>query len=327
MLRIFHPEQFQAPKNLKSSKGYFEGWYYKTVASNGDAIAIIIGIALNQNEKIAFIQTINGKDGSTTYSSFNISEFSTTKKPFSISIGNNFFSKEKVIIGDRTEIRGKIEISDMKILPINIFRPGIMGWYRYLPKMECYHGVVSLRHKVNGFLSIGNKETKFVDSPGYIEKDWGTSFPEAYVWMQTNNFSNQNCSFMLSIAKIPWINRNFRGFLGFLNINQRIIIFSTYTSAILNILAVGEKKIKIEIKGKGFGLNKSLRSNEIIIIEASRKSVGSLAAPVTGSMKRRIGESIDGKISVKYFKNEKLLFDDIGIKSGLEIVGNMNQLK
>ena len=29
-------------------------------------------------------------------------------------------------------------------------KAGIMGWYRFVPFMQCYHGVVSLNHKLNG---------------------------------------------------------------------------------------------------------------------------------------------------------------------------------
>ena len=326
MLKIFNPEQFQGPKTLQSSKGYFEGWYYKAVSSEGNTIAIIVGLALNRDKQHAFIQTINSPDGTTTYNSFDISEFSTTQKPFSVSIGKNFFSKDKIFVGDRTEISGEVEISDMIPLPVTIFRPGIMGWFSYLPKMECYHGVVSLRHTVNGCFSLANKKINFVDSNGYIEKDWGTSFPESYVWMQSNNFSTPENSFMLSIAKIPWLNKYFRGFLGFLNIKDRIIIFSTYTSSVLNILEIDENHIKVVITGKGLGLNKSLKRGEIITIDASREVVSNLIGPVIGDMDRRIGESIDAKISVKYYKNKQCMFNDTGTNSGLEIVGDTSIL-
>ena len=327
MLKIYHPEIYQGSKKRQSSKGYFEGWYFKTVSPQGIALAIIVGVALNKETSHAFIQTIDGTDGETTFSSFDISEFSTSQEPFSVSIGKNFFSKDTIIIGDRTEIQGKLTFTNMIQLPIKFTRPGIMGWFRYVPRMECYHGVISLRHTVQGSLSLPHKELFFDKSNGYIEKDWGTSFPESYVWMQSNSFSTQNWSFMLSIAKIPWMRKYFRGFLGFLNINQRIIVFSTYTHASLEILHVTEKKITLCIQGKGHGFKNSLAHGEMVKIEANRESESSLAAPTAGHMDRRIGESIHAQISPQYSKEGKLIFADTSIYSGLEMVGDMKQLQ
>ncbi len=41
--------------------------------------------------------------------------------------------------------------------------PGIMGWYKYVPFMQCYHGVVSLNHELKGQLRINGSEHVFDD--------------------------------------------------------------------------------------------------------------------------------------------------------------------
>jgi hypothetical protein len=64
-----------------------------------------------------------------------------------------------------------------------------MGWYSYVPFMECYHGLISIDHKLQGSLQINGQEIDFTEGKGYAEKDWGTSFPEGYVWMQSNHFA------------------------------------------------------------------------------------------------------------------------------------------
>ncbi|MPN29068.1 hypothetical protein SDC9_176516 [bioreactor metagenome] len=84
-----------------------------------------------------------------------------------------------------------------------LLNAGIMGWYRFVPFMECYHGVVSLTHNLNGKIYINNEVHNFKDGKGYIEKDWGSSMPSAWIWMQSNHFNENNSSFMLSIANIP----------------------------------------------------------------------------------------------------------------------------
>ena len=34
--------------------------------------------------------------------------------------------------------------------PGTIFSPGIMGWYSFVPFMECKHGIVSINHDLTG---------------------------------------------------------------------------------------------------------------------------------------------------------------------------------
>ncbi|CAG8565531.1 14480_t:CDS:2, partial [Racocetra fulgida] len=46
-----------------------------------------------------------------------------------------------------------------------------------------------------------SKKIGFENGYGYIEKDWGTNFPQSYIWAQTNNFINDKGSSLL--VRIP----------------------------------------------------------------------------------------------------------------------------
>ena len=63
-----------------------------------------------------------------------------------------------------------------------------MGWYSFVPFMECNHGIVSVNHDLYGEISVNGNVIDFNNGKGYIEKDWGVSFPEAWIWIQSNNF-------------------------------------------------------------------------------------------------------------------------------------------
>jgi hypothetical protein len=106
-----------------------------------------------------------------------------------------------------------------------------MGWYSFVPFMECKHGIVSVNHDLKGSVIVNGNEIDFNNGKGYIEKDWGTSFPEAWLWMQANNFENRNSSFSFSVAKIPWLGKFFIGFIAFLYYNNRFLLFSTYNNS------------------------------------------------------------------------------------------------
>jgi len=326
MFRLFTPPVFQGPRSLHHRKGYFEGWYYKFVSKGNRAFAVIPGVSLKEDKSFAFIQTIDGDNGKTSFTEFPISDFKTTDNPFSVSIGDNTFSADFIKLGDRIPVSGKVKLINTREYKTTLSRPGIMGWYRYVPGMECYHGVVSTGHKLEGTLNTGSEILNFSDGSGYIEKDWGTSFPSSYIWMQSNSFREKNHSFMLSVARIPWFGSWFRGFLGFLDLGTKVITFSTYTGAKLHIESIDDKSVIMKITGRGFGWNHSLKNGSYILLTASRNAAGQLLAPQVGSMERRIGESIDAQIHIEYYKEGKICYKGSTGNSGLEIVGDLSEL-
>jgi len=283
-------------------------------------MAFIPGISLNGADSHCFVQAINGKTGQTWYFRFPPKAFKYSRKGFWVSVGPNLFSEKGIELNLENEIgffRGKLEFGEPACFPVSIGKPGIMGWYRYVPFMECYHGVVSLDHAVKGSIESAEGLFNFGNGRGYIEKDWGQSMPEAWIWMQTNHFEQAGTSFMLSIAKIPWIGSSFTGFLGFFLHQGQLYPFATYTGAKIEKIDQSIDKLSIKIKTRKFSLE----------INALKGQKGSLKAPVSGNMERIIHESIDASIQIKLYDERKnLLFSGTGANAGLEMVGDLKIL-
>jgi tocopherol cyclase len=309
----------------KKTEKYFEGWYFKMVSKDGSSImSVIPGISLSSDGqyKHAFIQIIDGKTSQTSYHNFSIEEFSFSKKDFAIKIADNYFSKDSLIlniIDSSIQISGRIKMDNtIDYKSGRMLNSGIMGWYRFVPFMECYHGVVSLSHNLEGVLNYNNTVFDFNNGKGYIEKDWGSSMPSAWIWMQSNHFSDTNTSFMLSIADIPWIGKSFNGFLGFLYHNNKIYHFATYRPTKLELEIADSNHIKIKIKNR----------KNTFILEVESNNTGVLKAPTKGAMDRRIPESIDAKIIITMLdKKGIIVFTDSSNITGLEMVGDFYSLQ
>ncbi len=309
----------------KKKENYFEGWYFKMVANDGSSIlSIIPGISLSADgkEKHAFIQIIDGITAQTSYYSYPIDEFSFSKKEFAIKIADSYFSKDSIVIDVKdgnSMVSGKITMTNrVEYTSDRFINTGIMGPYRFVPFMECYHGVVSLTHSLSGKLIINNEVHEFNGGRGYIEKDWGSSMPSAWIWMQSNNFDDKNSSFMLSIADIPWLGKSFTGFLGFFYHDNKIHHFSTYRSTKLQLENTGPNQLKIRIENR----------KNIFIIDARSNNTGILKAPVEGAMDRRIPESIDAILKISMMdKKGTLIFMDSTNIAGLEMVGDYHKLQ
>ena len=318
--KLKNPEMFQGNKKRKH---YFEGWYFKMVsADHASIMSVIPGISLSKNgkEQHAFIQIIDGKTANTFYYTFPIETFSFSKKDFAIRIGNNYFSEDSIVLdiaNDTSAIKGKIKMIDHIKLCRNNKKLDIMGWFKYVPFMQCYHGVVSLNHNLKGTIKKGNETYNFDNGLGYIEKDWGKSMPTSWIWIQSNNFSSKKTSFMLSVANVPWMGSSFPGFLGFFLHNNVVERFGTYSHAKIELETSNSDTVKIIISDKKFTYH----------LKAFHNKAGILKAPVNGAMDRRIAESIDAILELNVTdKNGILIFQDSTPVTGLEIVGDMKEL-
>lgn len=306
-----HPEVFQGSKKLNSNtKCYFEGWYFKNVSKDCN-ISFIPGIQIENDKKSAFIQVIT--NNSSYYISYSFSEFKFSYEPFSISIGENYFSLNSIKLNIEQKdltIKGELFYNNHIEIQKNLFSPNIMGAFCFLPFMECNHCILSMKHDICGNLSINDISYDFSDGIGYIEKDWGTSFPSSYIWSQANEFKEKNCSFFLSIANIPYSIFSFNGFICSLILNNIEYRFATYNSSKILSYRVSKNNFNIKLKNKDLLLH----------IYSNSKDCFSLKSPKCGAMKNEIKESINSKISVCLYEKEKLIFEDSSINCGLEIV-------
>ncbi|MFO7722076.1 MAG: tocopherol cyclase family protein [Bacteroidales bacterium] len=300
---------------------YFEGWYFKNVSAHGEhSWSFIPGISLTKEQSHAFVQAINGTTGKTFYFRFDISQCSFLRDRFQVRIGNNLFSDKgfSLDLDDGVNrFSGQLEFSEMTRHKATLRRPGIMGWYRYVPLMECYHGVVSLDHKLSGSLRCNDEDINFNNGRGYIEKDWGSSMPESWIWMQSNHFEKPGTSFMLSVARIPWIGKTFTGFLGYFHHLGKTITFATYTGAKIRIADYSTNSVNISIKSGSVQIE----------ITGHNQSAAPLMAPVMGEMERVIHESINAVLNVRITnKAGEILFEGAGINGGMEMAGEMSLL-
>lgn len=312
-----NPDLFQGEKYLiskKSNNNYFEGWYFKT-SNKENSISFIPSINIDYTDKKAFIQIITNNDSYII--NYDIKDFEFSHNPFYIKIGNSIFSREgiNIDIKDTNQnliVYGNIKYSNSQNIQTNFLSPNIMGLYSYIPFMECNHAILSMKNNACGLININNIKLQFNNDIGYIEKDWGCSFPKSYIWCQGNNFKNSKVSFILSVADIPFKLFNFRGIICSLIINDKEYRFATYNNTKVVEYIIENDFINITLKKDKYTLNIKCKNN-----------IGNkLVAPVKGKMNRDIIESITSTITITLRKNNDILFSGTSTNCGLEIVQN-----
>ncbi|NCB24980.1 MAG: hypothetical protein EOM62_05830 [Bacteroidia bacterium] len=318
--KIWIPEAFQGSRKKRN---YFEGWYFKLIDKSRQTVfAIIPGISIGENRKDphAFVQFIDAVKGKTEYFRFAIDEFKADKNKFDVYIGRNHFSDKSIDInlnnGD-SAISGILHFDNIEKYPKSFFNPGIMGPFSFIPCMECYHGIVNIRHTINGCLNLNAAQIDMTGGEGYIEKDWGRSFPESWIWLQANHFHEAGASFMFSVARIPWLKRSFTGLISFLRTDQGFYKFATYNRSRITYIENDGDTIVVRVQSPTHTLN----------FTADYKKGGILKAPKNGLMEREIEESITAEVSVCLTdRNGNTIFKGSSKCAGMEISGCLNDI-
>lgn len=278
----------------KKKQAYFEGFYFKH-QSDKMTIAFIPSIHINDDETYALIQVI----ANNFTSSYRFDLYDALIVDTTIMIEKNVFSKEGIYIdlkNDDFHIKGRL-FYDNVISPNN----DIMGIFKYLPKMECSHGVISITHKLRGSLLINNQEIDFNDGYGYIEKDSGRSFPSRYLWTQC---LFQNISVMMSVANIPYLGMHFNGCISIILYKGKQYRLATYKGAKI----ISFKKDEVILKQGKYKLKAKLIKYDAQILKA----------PQNGQMNRDIMESINCHVYYEFSKDNHIVFSFVSNQASFE---------
>ena len=313
---IRHPEAFHG---RSISKGFFEGWYIKLVsADQSQRWAVIPGVFRGNGKDEAFVQVLDGATGRSWYHRFDHGDFEASDSRFEVRVGPNKFAPSGVDL-DLPQLAGSIEFdAELDPWPVKPLSPGIMGWYGLMPFMECFHGIVSFGHTLQGQLEIEGTTSDFSGGRGYIEKDWGQAFPSGYVWLHSNHFlSDPSASFIGSVAIIPFLGREFRGYIVGLKHSGRLHRWATYN-----------RSRELQLKVDDNHINWSLRGPDgTLEISAERVRGGLLHAPLRTAMHQRVEESLDAKVHLRHLNvSGQVVFEDTGTTGGLEVFGDIDRL-
>jgi hypothetical protein len=326
------PDSSAAFRGALAEPPYFEGWYLKLVdATCKHRVALIPGVAMPAvGKREAFVQVLDGTSGKSAYLPFPQAAFRADTRAFDVSIHAQRFSRSGVAVDLRSgalRVAGSVRFGPLAPWPHRRRSPGAMGPFAYAPNMECYHEVVSFGHSLEGSLELGDTTVDFTGGRGYIEKDWGRSFPSDYVWIHSNHFRDRSgallgphTSLLLSLARIPWMSRAFRGILCGFMIEGRLVRIATYTGARLERLTVTDRACEVVIRDP-------LHTLELTV---ARATATMLTLPTAGAMVGHVAETLDAQADVcvtgrGWRRTER--FEATAECVGLELHGDLSRLQ
>ena len=152
---------------------------------------------------------------------------------------------------------------------------------------------------------------------GDIEKDWGKSFPSAWVWFQSNHFGSTPACITASVAIIPWIGSSFRGFIVGFWLDGELHRFTTYRNSAIESLKILDEHVEWVLRNRTHRLH----------LKANRAPGGILRGPTVLDMGKRLMETLNATIEVKLETLQgEVIFEGTGENAGLEVFGDKEKL-
>lgn len=279
---------------------FFEGWYFKH-ALDGQTLALIPSFHLDANgRREAMLQIVCDRQAYGV--SFPADVFSAETTRLSVRIGDSRFSAEGVelrIQRPDISLQGSLQYG-----PLTPLGSDIMGPFRHIPTMQCNHGVISMRHAVRGTLRLQGETIRLDGAVGYIETDWGHSFPSRYLWTQCNLFAAADLSIMASAATIPLGPFVFPGCICSIRHQGREYRLATYRGAHIKRFTPQW----LEIRQHPYTFTAQCLCQQPVALQA----------PIAGAMGRVIRESPAAAVRYRLFAKGELLFDQTGAAAGFE---------
>ncbi len=278
-------------------KNKFMGYYFKHHAGD-KTLALIPGRSVEES----FIQLIT--DEESYFIPYKTSDFEKTEAGSTLRVGDSLFSVDGIDINiSRKDISITGRIRYRGITPV---KSDIMGPFRFFP-MECRHTVVSMRHRLDGAVTLNGEKLDFTGGTGYIEGDAGRSFPSRYTWAQANVWDGgSRASVMASAALIPFAGRKFWGCIAEVSFGGREYRLATYRGAKIT----RREKNELEISQGQYSLR--------IMVPELRGNT--LSAPLNGVMERSIHESAAVPARFIFKRGNDALFDMRSRCAGYEFV-------
>ena len=310
LARVFDPTRFQGHGRTRN---YFEGWYFKVVVPEQNlAYAFIPGISYDADGAgHAFLQVLDGVAATSVYHRYATEEFRPAANRFHLTLASHEFSAQGIVI-NLPELQLALTFSNVHPWKKQPLAPGIMGWYGFVPRMQCYHGLVSYYHDLAGTIRVNGREYDAAGGVGYTEKDWGSGFPDAWVWCQSNHLSGETepVSLMASVAKIPWLGSSFTGFLATFLLRGELHLFTTWAGS----------QVRTEFLESGEVRLTFANPTKMLEVTGMPAPGGDLSSPVTGAaMTGKINESLRAELVVRLWLEEELAYEGRASWAGLEV--------
>jgi hypothetical protein len=279
---------------------FFEGWFQKVYSKAHKASFILIyGYAThNSDDEFGFLQVlIPNQVPELVY--FPKNEVSCDIEKHIFCMGNNLLTTELIRI-DIHDLR--IDLNLKSSQPFRTFKNS-MGYTYFIPNLPCYHSVLNTAQSVSGEIQYKGLCYTLDHEMGYLEKNWGTTFPENYFWVHAIDPNNPAISLLFSRAQIVWLGKTYIKHVGYFCFDGQQIELRELKNFSVSNSNLGPENRIIQIRSASAHLDLALECGSEVLFKG----------PKDGALSRIIQHQTDASIKVSLtYENRSHQFQMVG---------------
>lgn len=279
---------------------FFEGWFQKVYSKAHKASFILIyGYAThNSDDAFGFLQILIPNQTPEIFY-FPKNEVSCDIEQHIFRMGKNLLTTELI----RINIKGlTIDLNLKNTDPFRTFKNS-MGYTYFIPNLPCYHSVLNSAQSVSGEIQHKGVRYTLDHEMGYLEKNWGTTFPESYFWVHAIDPNNPAISLLFSRAKIVWLGKTYIKHVGYLRFDGQQIELRALKNVTVSNSNISSENRSIQIRSASAQLDLALEYGREVLFKG----------PKDGALSRMIAHQTDASIKVSLtYENRKQHFQLVG---------------
>lgn len=231
---------------------------------------------------------------------------------------NNTITKNKVQIDIDSHCKGELVIEDVIDTKKSLIKPGVMGYYQYLPKLEFYEDIITLQGKIKGGLYVNGKAIDFNGGSYYLQRQWGNKYPNVWLWAECNGFQKKkNLALNIGVARLKlWFNY-YTAFAIPVYYDNQVEIFANYNGGQIAKLYRYKGYVHLIIIQKEKLLDVKIYGRDELECVLDKETHG--IRDVYGC--NRV------KLEIKMTQNGKVILEDMSLGCNIEMGGNTSKLK
>lgn len=304
----------------QNEKSYFEDWYIKLLdAKHQTMMRFSIRLDRIGEKNKGMLQILCDMGESREEIQIPIEHGISNKEE--LKVADNTFSEKSISLNieeNKFKLKGQLEIGEIVDLKQSFLKPGLMGYYKYLPLMEFYQEVFALQGRITGTLQLNGEEIDLSGGQYYIQKQWGSKFPNVWLWAQGNGFEKKkDLAVSVGIARLKVLFNYYTAFAIPVYYNGELEVFSNYNGG----------QIAKLYRYKGYTHLIVTQKDKILDLKIyGRDEIECISGKETHGI-RDIYECNRVKMEVKITENGSVILEDVSTECNIEMGGNTSKLK
>ncbi len=301
------------------SDPFYEGWYYKIGLPAEDESYFFIYSVVNPAPQTAFppeafLYCGRASTLETVFESFQVGDFSAAREHRDARVGERARATALRFAG---QVEDDIHRCAWDIdLDGGVAWNDTMGWLTGSEGLETYWTVGTITAAASGWVEFDGRRFSFENQEGYCDHNWGIVFPQSWIWMQANEFSDPSVALAASGGTVDLEGSEIEAYMIGMLIDGDMV---TFRSQDLDAVTSEAEKGSWHLVGE--------RETERLTIEAhcDPDRMFHLLAPTREGTKARAWESLLGSVDVLFERREsasddwQVVFEDTSGYAGVEI--------